>query len=343
MRVRLARELVIYLNSRHHVGLGIPYGAWRDGERLLLSTLPSLYSPQRTLEFDIAPGSKELQLISEWRSSDVRYAAFDYREWQPAVKGLTADRSDLELDREVAILILEKKGAAFGFPIIPFGDKPEKLCNWLLEEPPPDYLDWGRDPRLVPDGIGPWEAVEHRPTGVGMLIFSLQGRWSAAAFRAFIEGMRVTLPTRHRFSVVSQGTFRVSVFLGNTGANHLDQEVGHAWPAIDRTNASIARMVAANRQLPIPAPESRSGLPLLSHAHSSLFKEAETNVGDEECVKTVDAADYAFEKATWIKLRQSWNAGRIGFDRGSTPTRFSFGDVVLLADIRRYVKAHEST
>lgn len=341
MRARLARELVIYLNVRHHANLGIPYGAWKSGDWLLLSTLPSLIAQQRTIEFEIDDNSNDLNLVSEWNSSDERYAKFDYWEWQPAVKGLTADRSDVELEREVGILILEKKGATFGFPIVPFGDQPEKLCHWLLEEPPEDYLDWGRDPRLVSDGIGVWDAVEHTPTGVGLLVFVLHGRWSAAGFRAFIESMRLMLPTRHRFKVVSQGTFRVSVFLCATKLWSKDEEVEHWRRTMHRTYASIARMVAAWRQLPLPAPESRSAVPELSKYHSALFSEAEAALGEAEYAKTTDASGSDFYEATWIKLRQSVNASRIGFNYHPLP--FNFGDVVLLEDIRNYVEKHESS
>jgi hypothetical protein len=340
MRAHLATELVIYLNWRHNARLGIPYGAWKIGNRLLLSTLPSLHAKQRTLEFETDPTSNDLNLVSEWCSSDPNYAKFNYWEWQPAVKGLTADRCIVELDREVAILILEKKGAKFGFPIVPFGDQPEKLCDWLRKEPPEDYLDWGRDPRLVPEGIGPWQAIEHCRTGVGLLVFILQGRWSAAGYRAFIEGMRLMLPTRHRFKVISQGALRASVCLCVNHPSRDDDEVEHAWKAIHRTYASVARMVAAGRQLPLPTPESRSAVPALSPFHSALFREAEAALGDAEYAETTDASHSDFYEATWIDLRQSMNSSRIGLH--STPPPFSFGDVILLEDIRRYVQKHES-
>jgi hypothetical protein len=340
MRARLASELVIYLNWRQDAKLGIPYGAWKTGNRFLLSTLPSIYASQRTLEFETDEGSNKLNLLSEWSSSDERYAKFNYWEWQPAAEGLTADRSVVELDREVAILILEKKQAAFGFPIVPLGNQPEKFCNWLAEDPPEDYLDWGRDPRLVPDGIGPWEAVEHTPTGVGPFVFILKGRWSAAAFRALIEGMGLMLPTRHRFKVVSHGAFRVSVFLYAIPPNS-DDQVEYVRNATHRTYASVARMVAAGRQLPVPAPENRSVLPKISEYYSSLFREADSALGDREFPETVDASDPDFYEAVWIKIRHSMNADRVGLLY--TPQPFDFGDTVLLGDINHYLKEHESS
>ena len=173
------------------------------GETLILSTLPSLSSPQRTIECAITQDGEQISVVNEWFTNDKRYGPFEYWEWQPAVKGLTANRSDVDLEREAAILILEKKCTPFGFPITPSGDKPEKLCEWLQEEPPSDYLDWGRDPRLVPGSIGVWQTVQHTPTEVGMLVVTLQGRWSAAAFLGLNDGMRILLPSRHRLDIVA--------------------------------------------------------------------------------------------------------------------------------------------
>lgn len=347
MRARLASELVIYLNWRYEKNLGIPYGAWRDGNRFFLSTLPSLNAPQRTLEFEFSEGQKELYLVGEWLADDQRYGQLQYWEWQPAVRGLTADRSDLDLHREVAILILEKKGAEFGFPIVPVGNAPEKLCNWLHQEPPDDYLDWGRDPRLVHNSISPWVAVHHRPSGVGVLVFSLLGPWSAAAFRALHEAMSVMLPKRHRLKIVSQGTVRVCIFLSATPESDrtipddYPFETDHARVAIDRTYATIARMVAATRQLPIPSPNKTSALPSLTPLYASLFTQAVKGLGDTEYVEAADATDLRFYDALWIKLHQSLYAERIGLT--STPCRFNFGDVVTLDDIHRYLHLKENS
>ncbi len=317
-RAQFARELVIYLNWKHQLGVGQPYGAWRTGSRLFLSTLPNFSSPQRTLEFEIDQPAGELRLTSEWSSDDERYAPLHYSEWQPAVRGLTADRSDQDLDREGTILILERKGAAFGFPIVPTGDAAEKLCNWLNEEPPADYLEWSRDPRLVSGRIGVWIAAHHRPTGVGMLLFVLQGRWRASAFIALDEALRIMLPSRHRLKIISPGAVRVCVPLAFT------PDVGHRiwedypreteiiWPAVNRTYATIARMVAADRQLAVPLPQSVSALPALSDARRSLFAEAVDSLGNDEFPKRVDGAELNFMEATWIKARHRPNRAELG-------------------------------
>jgi hypothetical protein len=343
MRSRLATELVIYLNWKHDMKLGTPYGAWRDGNNLILSTLPSLHSPQRTIECTLR-GDRELALVNEWFTDSDKYAAFKHWEWQPAVKGLTANRSDLDLDREVAILILEKKGAAFGYPIVPIGNAPEKLCGWLHEDPPGDYLDWGRDPRLVPEGIGVWQAVEHTASGVGMLVFVLQGRWSAAGFLALNEGLRVLLPTRHSLDVVSQGTLRVCICLsvtpGRRNRPSNDQfDTTHATVAVRRTYAIIARMVAAGRNLPIPPPKKKSAVAPLTEFQCSLFSEATQELGNAEFADAVDQADADYADASWIELRHSYYSERIGIH--STPLRFSFGEVVTLDDALRYIRFNE--
>jgi hypothetical protein len=168
------------------------------------------------------------------------------------VAGLTANRSDVQLDREVAILILEKKGAPFGFPITPDVNTPEKLCGWLQEEPPADYLDWGRDPRLVPGGIGAWQAIQHTATGVGMLVFNLLGRWSSAAFLSLADSMRVLLPSRHKLDILKQGVLRVCICLSVTSrwnrrapAVYEELDTANVTASLQRTYSAIARMAAA--------------------------------------------------------------------------------------------------
>ena len=342
MRARLASEFVRYLNWKHDASLGIPYGAWMADGRLLVSTLPSLHSPQRTLEFSYDSDSGELGLASEWSSDDPRYGKFQYWEWQPAVKGLTADPSGINLDREVAILIHEKMAAEFGCPIVPTGTRAEKLCGWLHEDPPTDYLDWGRDPRLVPDGFGCWDAVEHTPTGVGMLVFTLHGRWSAPAFLALVEGMRILLPTRHRLDVISQGAVRVSVCLSvnPTHRNHLSSgDNSNAKRALHRTYSILARMVAAGRQWPLAAPDKAASVPALSELND-LFSAASEALGNAEYPAVVDHSDRGFYEAEWIKLRQSDNAGKV-LGMRSTPLPFNYGDVVTTDEIHEYINKYE--
>jgi hypothetical protein len=336
LQARLARELVIFLNWKCATNLGIPYGAWWDGPRLLLSTLPDFRSPQRTLEFEWRREREELSLTSEWESRDPRYDKLQYWEWQPAVKGLTADRMVPRLEREVAILILEKKGAEFGFPIIPEGRAPVKLCGWLPQNPPEDYLEWGRDPRLTPAQVGFWLTFQHRPTSVGVLVFSIMGRWSSSALLTMNEALRVLLPTRHRVKLSTEGSLRVCIFLATTGGETETEYVGLA---IERSYATVARMAAADRQLPVAPPSAASALPPLSRAQASLFAEAADALGDTDYPKAVDQSEPDFGTATWIKLRHSRHNHRIGLVYD--PPRFDFGDVVTPAELRAYVESKE--
>ena len=343
MRARLARELCRYLNFKHNMELGAPYGAWRDGDLLILSTLPDLQSPQRTLEFKILDSTSELVLVSEWKTQDLRYDAIDFRDWQPAVKGLTADRSVPDLNREVVILIMEKKGATFGFPITSGTSDPEKLCGWVQEEPPSDYLDWGRDPRLIPDGMALWESLFHRPTGVGIWKFILQGRWSSSAFLALAESMAALLPYRHHFEILGQGSFRVSVCLSvnqnfkNSSNGEYDND--HVQKTVQRTYSALARMIAAHRQQPVPPPGEEASVPPLSQFHYGLFQEAVNRLGNAEYVKPADQSDPDFYEAEWIKLRHSYWAGRIGLEYD--PRRFMYHDVVTFDELRNYILDNE--
>jgi hypothetical protein len=334
-RSRLARELVIYLNYRYGAKLGTPYGAWREDNKVYLSTLPDFEAPQRTLEFTL-DGSEALNLTGVWSTMDERYAAIPYQTWQPAVKGLTADRADLDLDREVVIKILEDRRVEFGFPIVPEGSAPEKLCAWIAEEPPTDFLNWSRDPRLVPGSIGPWQVAYHRPSGVGILLFSLHGRWTSLALQAFMEALRVFLPTRHRNYTVDQGNLRISVFLCEVpdGSSRRDEEFD-LWPvAVDRVYAAIARLVAATRGLPLPPPRDDSALPPLSFGDGSLFDLATREQGESDYTKLTDQAEVGFRNADWIKLRHR-------FFGLKEPRSFDFAEVVTPSDIMRFVENHE--
>lgn len=343
MRARAARELGRYINVRHAGGLGFAYGAWREDDRLLVSALPSLNAAQKTLEFRVDPDGAAFHLESVWSSDDPRYGAFHYSEWQPAVRGLTADRADLDLDREVAILILEKKGAEFGFPIVPAGSAAEKLCTWLHEEPPEDYLQWGRDPRLVSYSFGPWDALHHASTGVGMFLCVLQGRWSASAFWAMNEALRTLLPGRFRLRIVSRGAVRLCVFLSlsqnGRNAHFVDRtnvERTYLRSGLDRTYAVIARMVAAMRQIPVPPPSHASALPPPSTEQGEIFKMAEQELERKEYPNVVELWEVAHGISEWSKLRhQGWP------ELTSTPLPFRFGDVVTLDELRAYIAERE--
>jgi hypothetical protein len=332
----LARELVIYLNYRHQAQLGIPYGAWRENNKVYLSTLPDFNPPQRTLEFTLNQ-SGVLGLTAVWNTTDERYAAISSEAWQSAVKGLTADRADLDLDREVAIKILEDRRADFGFPIVPVGSAPEKLCAWIAEEPPSDFLNWSREPRLVAGKIGIWQVAYHRPSGVGILQFSIHGRWSSLAFQAFMEALRVYLPTRHRNYRIGQGNLRITVFLCEVpdGESHWDDQEFDLWLiAVDRIYAAIARLMAATRGLPLKPPQDESALPPLSLGDRSLFDCATSAQGGSEYTELTDQAKINFMRADWIKLRHRFSGVK-------EPGKFDLKTVVTPSDIVGFVENHE--
>jgi hypothetical protein len=335
-RARLARELVIYLNWRHDAGLGVGYGAWRENDKVYLSALPFFWSPQRTLEFDFSSPHLRLDLVAVWTTADDRYRAIPPEAWQPAVKGLIADRSDLDLEREVVIRILEERGAAFGFPILPTGSQAERLCGWLTEELPNDYALWSRDPSLVSEQVAIWQTGYHRETGVGILQFSLGGRWSSSAFRALMQALNILLPTRYHVYTVRQGLLRISLFLC------IDREfpprrtdTSELWVTVSRVYATIARMVAANRSLPLPPPDGESALSPLDSARQSRFEEAVSALGDGEFTRFPDRTADGWLAAPWIKLRQHL--------RIREPSRFNFGETVLPSEVLSFVQKNEAT
>jgi hypothetical protein len=333
-RARLARELSIYLNRRCKASLGVPYGAWRENNKVFLSALPEFDVAQKTLEFELKEPHDSLVLTAVWTTEDEKYSGIPYSAWQPAVKGLTADRADLDLDREVVIKILEDRGAQFGFPIVPSGDKPEKLCGWLQEEPPPNFEEWSRDPRLVSGKITVWHSGYHRPSGVGILQFSLEGRWSATAFHTLTQTIHVLLPGRYQIYTVGHGLLRIAVLLYDNPENKLSVDGGVMWAAVGRVYAVLARMVAAIRGLPLPPPQDSSALPHLDPRTQSSFDWALKEQGPNGYTEFVDGASVGFEDASWVKLRHG-----VSVDE---PRRLSLDDLVLPSEITEFVRDNEN-
>jgi hypothetical protein len=300
--------------------------------------LPSLHRPQKTLEFDLHESRRSLVLSAVWTTEDERYDKIPHSAWQPAVKGLTADRRDLDLDREVVIKILEERKAEFGFPIVPAGKEAEKLCAWIEKEAPSDYLDWSRDPRLVPGALNIWNVGYHRPSGVGVLQASVHGRWPSASFRVLRETLMVALPTRHSVFTVSHGCIRVSAFLcafvRDRRRADYPEERHLLVAASDRMNAMIARMIAAQRRLPLPPPLDTIALPPLSPEQQALFRWALDEQGQKEYTELTDGAELGFYDAEWVKLRHVDHHLR-------EPERLSYSDVVTPSEILSYVECLE--
>jgi hypothetical protein len=342
LRARLARELVIQLNWKHDAKLGTAYGAWDEDGKILLSTLPSLDAAQKTLEFELDRARNELVVTSEWTTEDSRYGPIAYYEWQPAVAGLTASRSVFDLDREVVIRLLEQKGAPFGYPIIPrSAHGPEKLCEWVHEEPPQDYMEWNRDPRLVPDGTGHWATVYHRSSGAWLLVFMLRGRWAAPAFYAMNQALRTLFPERHRVRVVSTGSVRISLLLGASSLHGwpVDTDVPTARRTCLRTlrlsYSLVARMAVAGRGIPVPPADASSSVPPPSGWQLSVLEQAESTIGEAEYPQL----DYD-EGSDWVKLHDDVPWEQTGLH--SMPAGFSFGDVAVADEALAYIARTEA-
>ena len=69
----LAGELTLFLNSKYGAHLGIPYSAWRENDKVYLSTIPDFTEPQRTLEFDFVKPWSSMFLTAIWTTKDKRY------------------------------------------------------------------------------------------------------------------------------------------------------------------------------------------------------------------------------------------------------------------------------
>ena len=98
--------------------------------------------------------------------------------------------------------------------------------------------------------------------------------------------------------------------------------------------AIIARMVAANRRLPVVPPNEKSALPSLSQDIRSLFRWAVQKQGDAEYTELKDASDLGHDEAEWIKLRQA----HIGV---LDPRPFSFSSTVTPSEIVDFVERCE--
>jgi hypothetical protein len=222
-----------------------------------------------------------------------------------------------------------------------YGQTRSPSCNLYLIQCTrcPDYLNWKWDPRLVPGGIGIWHVGYHRPSGVSILQFCLQGRWKSSAFQAFMESLRVFLPGRYNNYTVDHGVLRVTVYLfsakeGDTGWRQ-DEDYGLMPVVIGRVYAIIARMVAATRGLPLPAPLEDSALPPLSPERRALFRWAVGEQIQSEYTKFSDSADFNFYDATWIKLRHR-------FSGIYEPGSFRFKCVVTPSELLKFVQDHET-
>lgn len=334
IRVRAALELRKYLIFEHDFALGWPYDMWRADGSVFLSTLPNFSLPQQTLEFAFNRAETAARLKGVWVSEDETYGKLDFHRWQPSVAMLTADRVVCCLEREVAIRLLEKGGAAFGFPVTSGEAEATRFCGWIEELPPYEHTEWGRDPRLVGGRLGPVDYVLHDAGGAAVLTLLLIGRWSAAAFRALGEALAVNLPGRHHVAVLGQGRVRVTVFLADTHR----RDTGRAFLAVRRAFAAVARMYAALRELPVPPPNGSVALQPPATAARTAFEQACGDLGGREDLTVAEASRSGFEAAPLKRLGQTPEGRSLGF--GQEPV-LDLDPLVTHRDIVRFVQEHE--
>jgi hypothetical protein len=320
-RVVLAHEVAIFLRFTARISIGAPYDIWRSGDSVFLSCLPGTcismtdHGRPSTLEFRELP-SGHFGLHSVWRTKDPRYSCIPPRDWLPAVSGLTANRVVPNMEREVAIRILEGRKADFGFPLTSGQPHAEKLCGWIQEEPPNDYMEWGRDPTLISGKFEPTYSIFDTETEISVYCAYLQGAWTSQAFNALIDTLAAYLPGRHRLQVISRGEARLIVLLleepGDTAG--LDE-------AYDLTFVAFARMQAASRGVAVPPLNTRCSIRPPARSKTDQFFALCSDLCKDESIDISDSAD--LEQTRYRKLRQQYwcERERRYYDAVPFPTR----------------------
>lgn len=341
-RWKVAQDLARRLSFFHGVHAGTPYTCWRDDRRFFLSTLPGVVSGrQKTFEFEFTNNDAALVLKAEWTSPAEAWGPVSLKVFHQTIEGLIADRSGCSMTRESTVYVLQQLENTFSFPVTPFPAEPESLCGWIKSAPANGWVDFDRDPRLVGPAVVCWEAYFHNRTSEGLLNFTVQGGWSNNALYAFYDALDFLLPTRHcrKLLVISNAPYlRISVHL----ANNDEADFDFASLALDRTYSCIARMCAAEDEVPVPEPSPDAIVPPLSKTGIILFQRAMDSLGEQQIVE--DVQDYPADDGTdtWGKLHHHFTlAHRTNLHW--RPSSFHFEEVVRPGDVLKYIERHEAT
>ena len=300
---RLASDLVRHLAWNTEISTGTAYTCWRSGNRVYLSTAPGvLTQQQQTVEFRIAGDA--LFLVAIWRSETRAWARFEYDEYHDAVQGLMTDRSGLNALREGSILTLRKRGAAFGFPVVPRPDEPEGLCGWVEEELEAIPFDWDRDPRLGEPRFGVWANCHHVESGAVMLVFMLYGAWTNAALETMRDMFEEVLSGRTTTFMCAPGAMRIAVLLATAEATGMDRiDRASAEAVVDAVYVSIACALASQRDLPMAPLNDRVRIAAPTGEEKAALRSAHRALGAQESPPLSD--DWAPSDAEWLKPRHS--------------------------------------
>jgi TIR domain len=358
-RLQLARDLGRIFSFTTDETFGPVYTAWRVDDKVFLSTLPNVadWSPfartQKTFEFELLKEpAAAVRLKSEWVPIAREWQSLGISEFHEAVKGIVADRSGSDMERESVLFVLQQRGVKFRFPVAPETGPAERFCRWIPRESDTATQAWDRDPRLVSPGIGiNGIAAYHSATGEGVLITILHGSWSNRARYAVSDALGTVLPTRHNVSELSSGCMRITVHLGRIPpfrvdhssfdefmTNSIEWEVGLANIAIDRTHSAIARAVAAERSIAIAPPSFHSALPDLPLHIQEHFRVSVDAIGSKE---VPEVHDYPTEDGSeqWGYLHHCFFAERLRIRETSYP--FNFRWVVSRDQIESFISTHE--
>jgi hypothetical protein len=322
---RLARDLVQHLAWSTEVSTSTAHTCWRFGNRVYLSMTPGvLTEQQRTLELRLA--GQTMFFVATWRSEAEAWARFEYNEYHDAVRGLMTDRSGLDASREGAILVLGRRGATFGFPVVPRSGDPEGLCDWVEEELEAIPFDWDRDPRLGEPRFGVWADCHHATSGAVVLLFMLYGAWTNAALDTMRDMFEEVLPGRTTTFMCAPGAMRIAVLLAAAEATGHDEiDKGSAEAVVDAVYLSIAHALAAHDDLPVTPLGRDLLIPAPPWGERDALEGAHRALGTQEFPPLSD--DWAPSDAEWLKPRHSilnvtYNlAPRFDFRRTSTPQK----------------------
>ncbi len=322
--------------------LGSGYTAWRDGQTLYVSLLPSGYSGQRTIEVSLADGG--LNAVANWAATDDAWGPVGPDEYRRVLSGWRPDRRGVNLGRERALRILDERGVAFRFPVSETDGPPQTRCGWLLDDrtSAPDY-GWFRDPRLIDPSVIAWQPLHHAPTGVAVVDHLVRGSWSDEALHELHDASEVLLPGRHAIPVIGHGSRRLTVYLGVfsgyvNGLSSRDErgDTGEIYRTLDLIRAMFGHMVARERGMLLDGPVPAYGLDLPPPWAADRFGEALRAMGQEEVISPADLAHQdEYHRAEWVKLRQSENLDELRDEL------FGLDQLPDSDSLWRYVNAYE--
>ena len=321
--------------------LGSGYTAWRDGQTLYVSLLPSGYSGQRTIEVSLADGG--LNAVANWAATTTPGTRRPRRIPPGAVRS-AAGPTRREPRAGAGVAHPRRARRCVPLPGVRNRRAPQTRCGWLLDDrtSAPDY-GWFRDPWLIDPSVIAWQPLHHAPTGVAVVDHLVRGSWSDEALHELHDASEVLLPGRHAIPVIGHGSRRLTVYLGVfsgyvNGLSSRDErgDTGEIYRTLDLIRAMFGHMVARERGMLLDGPVPAYGLDLPPPWAADRFGEALRAMGQEEVISPADLAHQdEYHRAEWVKLRQSENLDELRDEL------FGLDQLPDSDSLWRYVNAYE--